>query len=92
MDTDDLSKETYKGILIEAGRFHEDLALQFGLIAERCKDEEDYIQKAIRLIKRLKKIPPYLYSDVFFENIPKQADLNKTLDIILDNIEKVSCK
>ena len=31
MDTDELSKETYRAIIIEAEKFHHDLTLQFGL-------------------------------------------------------------
>ena len=33
MDTDDLSNETYKAVIIEAEKFNHDLTLQFGILA-----------------------------------------------------------
>ena len=51
MDTDDLSKPTYKGITIEAERFNHDLTLQFGALASTCKDDDQYLNKAEALIR-----------------------------------------
>ncbi len=36
MDTDELSKETYEAVIGTASKLHEDLRLQFGLIAMQC--------------------------------------------------------
>lgn len=46
MDTDELSNELYKAVLIEAENFHHDFTLQFGLISYSCKNEKEYIQQA----------------------------------------------
>jgi hypothetical protein len=46
MDTDDFSNELYKAIFNTAGKFHDDLTLQFGLLASDCVDEPEYIKKA----------------------------------------------
>ncbi|MCX6309960.1 MAG: hypothetical protein NTY32_14465 [Bacteroidia bacterium] len=54
MDTDDLSKKAYRGILIEAERFTHDLTLHFGLLADKCKDEAEYLVKCRILIGKLK--------------------------------------
>lgn len=50
MDTDDLSRTTYKGIILEAENFNHDLTLQFGLLASDCKDDDDYLNQAEALI------------------------------------------
>jgi hypothetical protein len=49
MDTDDLSREAYKGIIIEAELFTHDLTLHYGVLASSCKNESDYINKAEKL-------------------------------------------
>ena len=61
MDTDELSTETYKGIIIEAGKFNPDLALQFGLMASSCKNEKEYLIKAKNLIKEIQKPIRYVF-------------------------------
>jgi hypothetical protein len=43
MDTDDLSVEAYKAVILESGKFHADLILQFGLLAEDCNDEGEFL-------------------------------------------------
>lgn len=45
MDTDELSTETYEGV-IAVEKFNSDLALQFGLLASDCKNEEEYLNEA----------------------------------------------
>lgn len=42
MDTDDLSEEAYKGVMLEAEKFNHDLTLQFGLRSEDCLDEDEF--------------------------------------------------
>lgn len=56
MDTDDLSRETYTGILVEAEKLTHDLTLHFGLLSYDCKNETDYIEKAKKLTEELIKI------------------------------------
>lgn len=46
MDIDDLSNETYQGVIIRTKRFIHDLTLQFGVMASSYKNEEDYLGSA----------------------------------------------
>ena len=55
MDTDDLSTETHSGILGEAEKLSHDLTLQYGMLSYECLNEQDYIDKAEKLTKSLKK-------------------------------------
>ena len=89
MDTDDLSQEAYKAIMIEAERFNHDLTLRFGVLSGNCEDEEEYLDKSLLLIKKLKNAKKYQLEDIFFGNVPKTDQLNKTLDRIIENIAKV---
>ncbi len=45
MDTDDLSREVYDGILLEAEKLTHDLTLHYGLLSSDCKNESEYIVK-----------------------------------------------
>ncbi len=90
MDTDDLSKETYQGILIEAEKFNHNLTLHFGLLSYECKDEHEFIIKAEKLIKAIKKADEADLSDLFFGEVPDSKKLKKTLDKILSNIVKIN--
>ena len=51
MDTDDLSKEAYTGILLEAEKLTHDLTLHYGVLFSECKDEADYIDKALEMTR-----------------------------------------
>ena len=91
MDTDDLSKATYKGILIEAEKFHPDLTLRFGLIAYECEDEAEYLTTAKELCEELKEMDEDEIDDFFFGQPPPNAKKNLTaaLKRILENISKL---
>ena len=89
MDTDDLSKEAYQAIIIEAERFNHDLTLQFGLLSYDCSDEKEFIEKSEQLIESIKKANSSDLSDIFFGNIPNLENLDETLDRIKKNINKV---
>ena len=89
MDTDDLSRETYRAIITEAEKFNHDLTLQFGLLSGDCKDEQEFIDKSTQLINRLRIANSGVIEAIFFGNVPNLTRLNKTLDKILDNIAKV---
>lgn len=89
MDTDDLSTEAYQCIIIEAEKFNHDLALQFGVLASHCKDEEDYLNKASHLIYELRTLDKEELTDVFFGNLPNINSLYLTLDRIFENIDIV---
>jgi hypothetical protein len=89
MDTDDLSKEAYEGILIEAEKLTHDLTLHYGLLSYNCINETDYIEKAEQLTKRIIKLEEYELDDFFWGNPPNKERLYSTLKKIIANIEKV---
>lgn len=89
MDTDDLSTEAYRGILIEAGEFNSDLTLQFGLLASSCKNEKEYLRKAKKLIKEIRGLDETDLHDMFFGLPPHRDHLLLTLNKILTNIAEV---
>lgn len=89
MDTDDLSIEAYKGIIIESEKFNRDLTLQFGVLASSCKSEEEYLNKSEQLISELRLCDKEDLIDVFFGNLPDIKSLNLTLDHISKNIDSV---
>ena len=89
MDTNDLSRETYRAIIIEAEKINHNLSLQFGVLSSTCKDEQEFIDKSAQSINELKIADSEYWEDIFFGNVPNLNRLNKILDIILDNIAKV---
>jgi len=89
MDTDDLSQEAYKAIMIEAELFNHDLTLRFGVLSGDCDDEEEYLAKSLRLIEQIKKAKKHQLEDIFFGDVPNIDQLNKTLDRIKENIAQV---
>lgn len=89
MDTDDLSRETYRAIIIEAEKFNHDLTLRFGVMARQCKDENEYIENSIRIIDYIRKADKRELSEIFFGDIPDLKALSLTLDRISNNIDKV---
>lgn len=46
MDTDNLSKESYEGIIMESEKFTHDLTLHYGVLSYECENETEYIDKA----------------------------------------------
>lgn len=56
MDTDELSREAYSGIFLEAEKLSHDLTLHFGLLSDDCKDETEYIDKAEELARQIFKL------------------------------------
>ena len=86
MDTGDLSEETYRAIMIEAEMFNHDLTLQFGLLSSNCKDENDFIEKSIQLIKKMKKYDDINLDNMFFGNPPNMNNFHIALKRLLDNI------
>lgn len=89
MDTGDLSAETYQAILIEAEKFNHNLTLQFGLLSSVCKNENDFIEKSIELIKEMENYDDIDLDDMFFGNPPKIEFFQATLKRILQNIDNM---
>jgi len=84
MDTDYLSNETYKAVILTAEMFNHDLTLQFGCLAMGCNDEAEYLLKAEQLIKECLEDEDIdvLMDDIFFGNPPKEKDFRNVLSEI----------
>lgn len=89
MDTDDLSIETYEGVLGEAENLHYDLTLQFGVLSSKCANEDEYLEAATQLINEFMTYDSELLSDIFFEDPPDLKTFRHKLRKMLRNIEKV---
>ncbi|MCF8370724.1 MAG: hypothetical protein K9H64_03815 [Bacteroidales bacterium] len=89
MDTDELSVEAYKAIITESELFNDDLTLQFGLLSDDCSDEDEFLEKSLKLIKKIKSYGPNTLDEIFFGHPPSHKEIIRALDKILKNIEKV---
>jgi hypothetical protein len=89
MDTDELSKETYEGVIVAAEDFDHNLTLQFGLIAQDCKNEKEYLDEAKAVIKNIRKMKDWHLEDIFFGEPFDKKELYITLDKILANIIEI---
>lgn len=89
MDTDDLSTEAYTGILLEAEKLTHDLTLHYGVLSSICKDEVDYIDKALEMTKEIMLADDWELDDLFMGNLPDKQRLNFTLQTIICNIENI---
>lgn len=91
MDTDDLSIPTYNGVIIEAEKFNHDLTLQFGVLASDCKDDDDYLNKAERMIKNWLKVDDFeeMLDDIFYGEPVDEEEFRNTLKKLLSNIAEI---
>lgn len=91
MDTDDLSRATYCGIIIEAEKFNHDLTLQFGVLASRCENDDDYLNKAENLIQKWYNVEDfeYIIDDIFFGEYVDPGKFLETLHKISANIIEI---
>ena len=90
MDTDELSKESYDGIILEAEKYSHDLTMHFGQLSYECENEQEFLNKSIELINELKNCDPGDITDIFFWEEQNISKLNKALDKILKNIAKIN--
>lgn len=89
MDTDDLSRESYEGILIEAEKLSHDLTVHYGILSGDCKNEAVYIEKAEKLTREIMQLEDWELDDLFWGNPPGKDKFEFTCRKILENIEKV---
>ncbi|HPL05301.1 MAG TPA: hypothetical protein PLG05_09010 [Bacteroidales bacterium] len=89
MDTDDLSREAYEGVIIEAEKFTHDLTIHYGVLAGYCEDETEYLEKAEQLTKEILQLDDWELDDFFWGEPPDKDELIITCKKILENIEKV---
>ncbi len=90
MDTDDLSKEAYDAVIIEAEKLTHDLTLHFGVLSSSCTDESEYLDKSKQLAERVLQLDDYELEDFLFGNVPDKDRLDTTLKRIISNIEEVN--
>ena len=89
-DSDDLSKEAYEAIIVEAERFSHDLTLHFGVLSSRCRDELEFIDQSKKLAEEILVLDDYEIEDLFFGHFPPRVQLEKTLMKIIINIEELN--
>ena len=89
MDTDELSNEAYTAVLVEAERFHHNLTIHFGVLADDCDNEVEYLAAAEKMVKNLKKTTPDHLDYFLFTEVDNLSALPVTLDKILANIARV---
>lgn len=88
MDTDELSEETYKAILKTSEKFNHDLTLQFGLLADGCTDDNDFLEQANQLIIEWKSDLANSIDNIFVER-PSASSFENALLKIQNQIEEV---
>lgn len=89
MDIGDLSKETYKAIIEEAERLNPNITLQFELMSDGCSNEDDFIDKSLKLIGIMKDFDNDDLDDLFIGNPPRKRYFHKALEKIVGNIDEV---
>ena len=89
-DIDLLSNEVKIAILNEAAGYHADLSRHFSLLSLDCKDEPDFILSSRELVDELKAYDAVELSNEFYEMPINKKRLNKTLDQIIANLDKLA--
>ncbi len=89
MDTSDLSNETYEGVLNEAEKLSSGLTLYFGVLADECEDDNEYLDMAHELTRELMQTEDWELDDLFFGHPPTKEMFEHTCLKILENIKKV---
>ena len=89
MDTDELSQEAYEGILSEAEELSSELTLQFGLLSYDCKNESEYLEQSLKLIKDIIKYDEEDLEEIFNGDVPDRDELEATLNKIVQNIKEI---
>ncbi len=80
MDTDNLSTEAYKAVIVEAEKLVHDLTIQFGVLASSCKDETEYLRKSKQLAQEIKELDNDELEDLLLGNMPEKDKLESTLN------------
>jgi uncharacterized protein YyaL (SSP411 family) len=89
MDTDDLSRNAYDGIILEAEKLTHDLTLHYGLLSYECKNETEYLEKAEKLTKEIMELDDYDLEECFWGYPPNKEKLHLTLKKIISNITEI---
>ncbi|MFA5806254.1 MAG: hypothetical protein WC879_16600 [Melioribacteraceae bacterium] len=89
MDTDDLSEEAYKTIIVKSDLFHHDLTLQFGVLSSNCKSENEYLEKSLLMIADWESDIESAVDEIFFENIPQINRIKSVLKELKESIKEI---
>jgi len=89
MDTDDLSRDCYDGVLMEAAKLAHDLTLHYGLLSGDCKNETDYLDKAEKMTREIMQADDWELDNLFCGNPPDNEKFSFTCRKILENVERV---
>jgi len=91
MDTDDLSIQTYRGIILACEKYNDNLTLQFGVLASDCKDDDDYLNQAEAMIKEwlADKYFDAVADDIFFGESVDLDAFRTALEKLLSNIVEI---
>lgn len=91
MNTEDLSKQTYKGIILTSERFNHNLALQFAVLTSCCKDDDDYLNRSEEMINNwlAEWNTEEIIDDIFDDQKVNMKAFKKTLNKLLMNIENI---
>jgi hypothetical protein len=91
MDTDDLSRQTYKAVIITAENFHHDLTVQFVLLSYKCKTDDDFLDESAALIQSwlLENDLQHVIQDIYFEDPPSKRSFRRVLQTILNSISTI---
>jgi len=89
MDTDDLSEEAYKAIIVNSELFHHNLTLQFGVLSSSCDDENEYLEQSLFMIEDWVSDIEIAVNDIFYENIPLISKFRSVLIELKNSIIEV---
>jgi hypothetical protein len=90
MDTDDLSTETYNAVILTSEKFNHDLTIQFGVLADACKDDNDYLLQVKKLIATWKGNLKFYSDNIFFDYpVPNVSSFERVLLEIEEQMDKV---
>ena len=91
MDTDDLSDQTYKAIILESEKFNPNLTLQFGVLASNCTDDDDYLNQVENMIQGWLNKDEFdeVIMDIFFDQIIDKQKFVEILIKILSSIREI---
>ncbi len=89
METEDLSNEAYRATIEEAENISPTFALIFMALVDECKNENEFLKEALKLIKSIPDLDRSQLSYMFGGARPSPIRLFEALKKIEDNIEVV---
>jgi hypothetical protein len=87
MDTNDLSEQAYR-CLITAEGFSHDLTIEFGVLASRSGNENEFLKEAKLMIQEIEEEIDYFLEENIREEHRDKKKLIETLKQIESNIDE----